>query len=310
MSLAESSIEHKGADREGRLELLLFSLGTRQQFGINVLKVREIVPRPRLTQLPGAHRCVIGVAELRGEVLPVLDLSLALGRGPLPAEQEGSLIVTELNRGLQAFLIGQVFRIAEREWKDVLPPPKASHKTYISGVTHVEKTMVQILDVERVLWEVIPPEDETEEALDYLDNEGVKGAQVLVVDDSSMARLHTQKTLGRVGVSCVTMRDGREALDYLKGLVGAGKRVREIVPMIISDIEMPEMDGYSLTREIRKDPQLAGLYVLLHTSLNGSISEEQAMRAGADAALTKFVAEDLARAAITGLRKSLNTDAS
>jgi len=128
-----------------------------------------------------------------------------------------------------------------------------------------------------------------------------KGAKVLVADDSAIARGQTVKTLDRIGATYAVARDGREALTYLKGLVEKGVNVKEEVSMVISDIEMPEVDGYTLCKEIRRDPALAELYVLLHTSLNGSISHEQAEKAGADAILTKFVPSELAKAVIAGL---------
>lgn len=299
INTAKSDLLH-----QGRLELLLFGLEGNQSFGINVLKVKEIISCPRLTSFPGSHPTVIGVAELRGRVLPVLDLARALGRNALD-RNGGSLIVTELNRSMQAFLIGKVQRIVEQEWKEILPAPVASGRNiYVSGVTHVDGKMVQILDVERVLWEVIPPSDIDDYAiLDDMGKVDLQGGRVLLVDDSAMARNQTRKTLERIGVSCIMTRDGREGLEYLKQIAGAGRALQREIPMVISDIEMPEMDGYSLAREIRRDARLSSLYVLLHTSLNGSISEEQALKSGADAVLTKFVPEELAKLVLAGLAK-------
>ena len=295
--------QSKAVVREGRLELLLFFLEGGQPFGINVLKVKEIFPSPRLNEMPMSHPSVIGVTELRGSTIPVIDLALALGRSPIQDRSTASVIVTEFNRSFQGFLVAGVDRIIEKEWKNVTSPPKGSGRhVYISGVTEFSDRMIQILDLERILYEVLPPKDfEAEFTIDDAVGLEAKGAKVLVADDSAIARGQTVKTLDRIGATYAVARDGREALTYLKGLVEKGVNVKEEVSMVISDIEMPEVDGYTLCKEIRRDPALAELYVLLHTSLNGSISHEQAEKAGADAILTKFVPSELAKAVIAGL---------
>ena len=305
-------MENRGqrADRgrqDDRLELLLFSLGGSQQFGINVLKVKEVIPCPHLTHVPQSHPAVRGIAHLRGEPLSVVDLSQAVGRAPL-ADTSGtdshSVIITEFNRTMQGFLVRSIDRIVVCDWKNVLPPPSGTGlAAYITGVTRVKDVLVQILDVERVLGEVIsslaesirPSEGLSAEELSY-----IEGKTVMVVDDSVVARHKTVHTLEDIGVRYVTARDGKEALDLLR------QRFSEwgndgLVDMIISDIEMPEMDGYTLTREVRNDHNLAHIYILLHTSLNGAINAEKAHGAGANDALTKFVPEELAKAVVRGL---------
>ncbi len=282
-----------------RLELLLFHLGGAQRFGINVLKVKEIIPAPRLTVLPQGHPAVRGVAHLRGEPLMVVDLARAIGYGAITTGNSGSVIITEFNRSMQGFLVPAVDRIVYCDWKKVLPPPVGTGVgSYITGVTEVEGALVEIIDVEKVLGEVVTTETGGGLALEPEEAAHLQGRRVLIVDDSLVARRQTAHTLEPFGVECLMARDGKEALQLLKTQAGAGG----LVDMVISDIEMPEMDGYTLTREIRADAKLAGLYILLHTSLNGAINTEQAHLAGANDVLTKFVAEDLARAAARGLR--------
>lgn len=289
-----------GKGHDDRLEILLFDLGGEQRFGINVLKVKEIIPRPRLTQLPQSHPAIKGVAHLRGEPVTVISLAEAIGRGRGPADSEGSIIITEFNRGMQGFLVQRVHRIVHCEWKDVLPPPMGTGLgSYITGVTNVEKALVQLLDVEKVMGEVIEPIVVADTALQLTPDEldRLHQRHVLVVDDSRVARTQTLQTLEPLGVVCTTARDGKEALRLLQGMARAG----ELVDMVLSDIEMPEMDGYALTREIRQDPQLSRLYVLLHTSLNGAINTDKANKAGANDVLTKFVPADLAHAVARGM---------
>jgi two-component system, chemotaxis family, chemotaxis protein CheV len=293
--------------RDERLELLLFSTGGSQVFGINVLKVKEVIGCPVLTHLPGSHPAVRGVAHLRGEPLTVIDLGQAIGRTPVCSDDgrrcEGSIIITEFNRNMQGFLVSRVERIVICEWHKVLPPPHGtgSH-SYITGVTRLDDRLVQLLDVEKVLAEVVVIEG-GEGSDDWTSDVAfnvLEGHSILVVDDSSLARSQTVSTLKKFDLRCATARDGVEALKILEESIDPDSG-KSIVDMVISDIEMPEMDGYTLTREIRANPKLAKLFILLHTSLNGAINIEKARQAGANDVLTKFVPKELAQAVLRGM---------
>ncbi|GAB6042201.1 chemotaxis protein [Endothiovibrio diazotrophicus] len=291
---------------DNRLDLLLFQLTGRQRFGINVLKVKEVIPCPAFTHVPQSHPAVVGVAQLRGEALTVVDLSAAIGSiayvssdsGPC----DGAVIVTEFNRRIQGFLVRRVDRIVVCDWQKIFPPPAGSARgSYITGVAELEKELVEILDVERILGEVIqPPEEVASFVADVPGAEKVGGRKVLLVDDSSMARHQTAQTLDHLGVEYLVARDGKEALELL---MGEDEGNQATVEMVISDIEMPEMDGYTLTREIRKTPALRHLYILLHTSLNGAINADRAKLAGADDILTKFVPEELSKSVVKALTR-------
>ncbi|MFO7603186.1 MAG: chemotaxis protein [Gammaproteobacteria bacterium] len=292
-------------NQDNHLELLLFHLYGAQRFAINVLKVKEVIPCPSLTKLPDSHPSVCGIATLRGEPISVVDLSRAIGRGRTHEEgsTQGSVIVTEINRTKQGFLVERVDRIVVRDWKDVLPPPKGlGARSYASGVTQVDKELIQILDVERIMGEV---SHEAVNIPDELANEVPEAAhqqRILVVDDSSMARSQTAKTLEQLNIPYVTAIDGKEALELLKKFNASGADAAGRINFVLSDIEMPEMDGYNLTRAIRQDSQLSDIYVLLHTSLNGAINTERAKQCGANAFLTKFVPNDLASEVIKGMQ--------
>ncbi|WP_426415386.1 chemotaxis protein [Aestuariirhabdus sp. LZHN29] len=299
------------SDRTGsegsRQELLLFQLKGRQPFGINVLKICEIIPYEPLNQIPCSHPAVIGIAKLRGQPLTVIDLSVAVGKASIKdlEAETASIVITEFNRSIQGFLVRKVDRIASFDWTDILPPPAGSgNSSYITGVTKIDDELVEIIDVERVLNEVTPPEDIAGGYVRQLDEAHLKALQkkcILVVDDSAMARKQIARTLETIGVPYYLARDGKEALEKLRDLSHSeGKHV----DMIISDIEMPEMDGYTLTKEIRKDEELSSSYVLLHTSLAGEISARNATRSGANASLTKFVTDELTEAVIEGLSVS------
>ena len=290
---------------DNRLELLLFHLGNQQQFGINVLKVKEIIDCPALTHLPDSHHSVCGIATLRGEALSIIDLTAAIGKQAQfdknKSKCEGSVIVTEFNRSMQGFLVERVDRIVVREWKDILPPPRTlGSSSYMTGVTDVEGKLVQILDVENILDNVSP--SVTTPAFSELDVSNVGQGRVLVVDDSQLARKQTVETLEAINLPYVTATNGKEALALLiKSNLNSEDESNKIA-MVVSDIEMPEMDGYTLTENIRHKTGLEDMYVLLHTSLNGAINVEKARQAGANDMLTKFIPEELMEKIVAGLQ--------
>lgn len=292
---------------ENRLELLLFHLGSQQQFGINVLKVKEILDCPSLNQLPNSHSSVCGVANLRGESLSIIDLSKAIGKTSYHEKENeactGSVIVSEFNRTMQGFLVERVDRIVVREWKDILPPSGTLGSTsYMTGVTDVDGKLVQILDVESILGNISPTEINIV-AVDVDTSEIVQGT-VLIVDDSALARKQIAETLDAINLPYITATNGKEALALLKKSNVNIADDNNSIAMVVSDIEMPEMDGYSLTENIRNEAGLENMYVLLHTSLNGAINVEKAKQAGANDMLTKFIPEELMDKIVTGLQKS------
>ncbi|MBD3610241.1 MAG: chemotaxis protein CheV [Gammaproteobacteria bacterium] len=300
------AIQAKRSNDE-RLELLMFGLGGMQRFGINVLKVKEVVGCPPLTNIPESHSTVLGVAHFRGEPLTIVDLGKAIGRRSLLESgakvSDGSVIVTEFNRTSVGFWIANVDRIVVLDWADIHRPPKGSSASaYISGVADIEEALVQVLDVEKILSETISPEFNRTTTLgpgDIPDN--MQGSQVLVVDDSAVARKHVVQVLEQLGLNAITTRDGKEALELLEQWQSEGMDVSRQVPVVISDIEMPEMDGYTLTSRLRDKPEFQKAYIVLHTSLSGAINQDMAIEAGANDALSKFDADDLAQAIVKGI---------
>ncbi|EGQ7700267.1 chemotaxis protein CheV [Vibrio vulnificus] len=280
---------------ENRLELLLFSLNSRQLFAINVFKVREVLKVPPLTKLPGAHANIRGVASLRGEPVPVIDLRRSIGFPASKLEgQEENLIITEYNRTIQGFLVGQVRNIINTAWTEIQPPPKTSGRSnYLTAITHVkegkESKIVEIIDVEKVLAEIIDYDITISEGIldSKLSNEMV-GRKVLVVDDSSTARNQIRDTLSQLGLHIIECRDGLEALNLLKSWCDEGKDLNKELLLMITDAEMPEMDGYKLTHEVRSDPRMSKLFITLNTSLSGSFNEAMVQKVGCDRFISKF----------------------
>jgi len=279
-----------------RLALLLFKLGGHQLFGINVFKVQEVLRRPPLLPVPGLAAPFAGVADVRGRSLPVLELGHATGqRSHWDDEQQGYLIVTEFNGSVQGFLVSEVERIVNIAVEDIHPPPEMDGQSgYLTAVTRVQGDLVQIIDVESVLADIAQPN--TAATLDHtlaLPAE-LPPMQVLVVDDSRVARHQIRSVLDQLGVGATLLSDGKQALEHLLQIHASGENPAQRYAMVISDIEMPAMDGYTLTAQIRRQPGLCGLYVLLHTSLSGVFNNAMVAQVGANAFVAKYCPQELA----------------
>ncbi|UVE19198.1 chemotaxis protein CheV [Pseudomonas sp. LS44] len=275
---------------ENRLEILMFRLAGRQLFAINVFKVQEVLHMPKLTLMPHRHPFVCGVVSLRGQTLPVIDLSRAIGMRPQAADEKSTIIVTEYNRSVQAFLVSGVDRILNLNWESILPPPGgAGRQHYLTAITKVDEQLVEIIDVEKVLAEIVPYKAKisNDRLADPL-LEKARGREVLLVDDSSVALAQLRDTLVQLGLKMHIASDGLKALTQLKKWADSGEVMTDKLLMIFTDAEMPEMDGYRLTTEIRNDPRLRELYVVMHTSLSGSFNDAMVKKVGCDNFLSKF----------------------
>jgi two-component system, chemotaxis family, chemotaxis protein CheV len=279
---------------ENRLELLLFNLNSRQIFAINVFKIKEVIKVPVLTKMPGAHHNIVGVASLRGVAVPIIDLRQAIGYPPVGKDVEHNLIITEYNRTVQGFIVGQVRNIVNTAWTEIQPPPKTAGKAnYLTAITQIKEQdqthIVEIIDVEKVLAEIIDYDVSiSQEVLDEEIAPLLHGRNVLIVDDSSTARNQVKGTLSQLGLNIIECSDGLEALLLLKKWCDEGKDVASDLLMMITDAEMPEMDGYKLTHEVRTDPRMKALFIALNTSLSGSFNEAMVKKVGCDRFISKF----------------------
>jgi two-component system chemotaxis response regulator CheV len=296
-----------------QMELLMFHLGTGELFGINVFKVREVMKLPQLTRVPEADSRVVGMANIRGTMVPVIALKRSLGLGEhefdvtrADARDQGILIITEYNGSLQAFHVSAVDRIIRTSWSQIKTPPalvRENNKGAVTAVTMLEDgRMVLILDVEKLLSDICPrPDDEVYAGVTAKPE--LKTKNVLFADDSTVARSQIRKALDRLGVQFVQTTTGKEAWDYLQKLAEQaakeGMSQVQSVHIVLSDIEMPDMDGFTLTKHIRSDPRLAHLPVILHSSLTGTCNQDKGRQVGATDYITKFdpklFAEKLAR---------------
>ncbi len=282
---------------QNRLELLLFRLNSNQMYGINVFKVKEVLQCPPLNEIPQRHQAVRGVAHIRGGTIPILDMNLAIGKGPVDEPEKCFVIITEYNGSTQGFLVRAVERIINTNWESIHPPPKgAGRDNYLTAVSQIDGKLIEIIDVEKILAEVSPLNEAISEGIiDGSLSERVVQKHILIVDDSAIARKQIQRVVEQMGIKTTLMKDGKEALTYLENMLAEGKKPYEELILVISDIEMPEMDGYTFTAEIRANPELKDLHVILHTSLSGVFNEAMVKKVGANDFLSKFNPDLLAQ---------------
>jgi two-component system chemotaxis response regulator CheV len=279
-----------------KMELLLFSLGGNENFGINVFKVREVCETMSITKTPNMPAGVEGIISLRGSIIPVIDLAVCLN---LPFDGERTkLIITEFSSHTQAFLVADVDRIVRVDW-DLVKSPQSMAMNAVGLITAITELpggkLVSILDVEQILSNVIG-----EDIVPHLDAvEEAKQATVFFADDSGLARKKIIEVLDKMKLPYQCAINGREAWDKLSAIAARSdqekKSLKDSIGLILTDAEMPEMDGYVLTRHIKDDKRFAGIPVLMHSSLSSVANQKLGQQVGVDAYVPKFNPEDLAK---------------
>ncbi|MBT1446288.1 chemotaxis protein [Shewanella sp. JM162201] len=281
--------------------LLLFHLSRQQLFAMGTLKIRELVPYTHLNALPQQHPSVLGTATVRGQTISVIDMSAAVGYPPIAEEERKKcfIIITDCQRMLIGFLVRAIDKIIECNWRDIQSPPEnLGRNAYLTGVTRYQDKLVQLLDVELLLSKIFPIKDDKRIAiLTDIQREQLKPMNVLLVDDSKVARKQLGDALDAINIPYQVSANGRDALELMRSNAAEGRPVN----ILVSDIEMPGLDGYELAFEVKNDAPLAGAYIILHTSLSSEISVSQAKQVGADEALTKFDAQELIAAMLRGV---------
>ena len=280
-----------------KMEILLFSLGTREIFGINVFKVREVGRTPRITKTPNMPRGVEGLISLRGNVIPVLSLAPFMQLEGVPPGLGKTMMVAEYSKRTLGFLVHEVDRIIRVDWERVKAPESvlASNQGLITAVIELDgSNLVSILDVEQILANAFGEAMIVDIAPAKVD----AGTSIFFVDDSIVARRKIAEVLDKLGVRHKHATNGMEAWTRLQGLathaLQCGSKIRDEVRLILVDAEMPEMDGYVLTKNIKSDPRFAGVPVVMHSSLSSEANRAMGKSVGVDAYVAKFDAEALA----------------
>ncbi|MBP7202105.1 MAG: chemotaxis protein CheV [Propionivibrio sp.] len=286
-----------------KLEILLFSLGTnsitgrRETFGINVFKVREVMRTPPITSAPEMPASVEGMVSLRGVLVPVVDL--ARYAGVATDTPRSIMIVTEYAGHTQGFLVEGVDTILRLDWSQMKVPPEmlmAEMGGLVTAVTELpDGRLVMMMDVEKVLSETTNYDDEVV----YRNIKPLNDPKLTVffADDSIVARKQITRTLDAMKVKYVSSINGRDAWNELEKIAAyakaSGQEITDLVSLVLTDIEMPEMDGYILTKKIKTDPRFAGVPVIMHSSLSGMSNQQLGKSVGVDEYVPKFEAQKL-----------------
>lgn len=286
--------------------LLLFRLSQTQVFALGTLKVRELVPYTRLSKIPQSHPTILGASTIRGHTIPIIDMAAAIGYRPIaPEEREKCyIIITDCQRMIIGFLVRGIDKIIECNWRDIeVPSSSLGKNAYLTGVTRFEDQLVQLLDVELLLSKIFPDNPKANRAiLTDVQREKLKPMNILLVDDSKVARKQLSDALDMINIPYRVTADGKEALVMME----QAALEHHPIDILVSDIEMPGLDGYELAFEVRDNPLTAKAYIILHTSLSSEISVSQAHQVGANEALTKFDAHELIDAMLRGADLALD----
>jgi len=304
-SLMQTIDERTRLAGANRLEILLFSLGKgsdtgrEEVFGINVFKIREVMQIPEITQAPDMPPGVKGMVCLRGQMIPVIDMAHYVDLNIETPPQ--ILIVTEFNRSTQGFLVDSVEQILRMEWNEIkIPPPMMANTMggLVTAVTELKDgRIVMVLDVEKILADTSMGLDDESvfEGVEELDST----ATIMFADDSSVARNQISRTLDKLGIKYFSAKNGEEAWERMKAFADEaeerGIQVKDIIQLLLTDIEMPGMDGYVLTKKVKEDPRFQGIPIVMHSSLSAEANITIGKSVGVDAYVPKFDPRELTK---------------
>lgn len=288
-----------------KFELLLFRLGSDQNdakselFGINVFKLREIVPMPTITKAAGMKSPLLGMANIRGQFIPVIDLPAVAGC--TPETGLNLLLVTEYARSTQAFAVESVDDIVRLNWSQIHTAESGISSRNITSIACLDdktNSMAMVLDVEQILHDVIPSvRDVKAEDVKVKEFNIRPGSVAIVAEDSKVARQMLEQGLKVMGIPAVMHTTGREAWEKIKLMaqqaMTEGVSIHDKIAMVLTDLEMPEMDGFTLTRNIKSDLGLKNIPVVIHSSLSGSANEDHVRKVGANGYVAKFEINEL-----------------
>ncbi|MBP2167150.1 two-component system chemotaxis response regulator CheV [Erwinia toletana] len=292
-----------------KFELLLFRLGKANQeekselFGLNVFKLREIVPMPPITRAAGMKSPLLGMANIRGQLIPVIDMPAVVGCEPTTGLN--LLLVTEYARSTQAFAVESVDNIVRLNWSQVHPADASVSSRNVTSIALLDdeeqgngNNMALVLDVEQILHDIIPSvRDVPAEQIQEKFFKFTPGAVAIVAEDSKVARNMLEQGLKIMGIPAELHNTGLEAWNKIKLLAkeaqSEGRPISDKISLVLTDLEMPEMDGFTLTRNIKTDTVLRQLPVVIHSSLSGSANEDHVRKVGANGYVAKFEINEL-----------------
>ncbi|MBF0114236.1 MAG: chemotaxis protein CheV [Magnetococcales bacterium] len=282
-----------------QMEMMTFTLPDDQLYGINVFKILSIIRNPgHFTRMIGSHESVRGSIRFQEHIVPIIDLAVRLAILPVGHQHEmRDILICEYNNSIQGFLVARRRGLLTKSWSDVLDPRAGGLQKfgYLTAMTYdPDGTGIQILNIEDLLNDMFRVDDRLSSAWQAGQRAGLEGLRLLVVDDSKTARMMVQSVLEQLGVAHVVVNNADEAWATLQESVQADGS--SAFNLIVSDIEMPGMDGFTLTRRIKAEPCLATIPVLLHSSMSNDATKLKAEQVGANGFLAKFKPDDLAQA--------------
>ncbi len=271
------------------LEIVEFSVG-QSKFGINVIKVKEIIQPIQVTKIPHSHPNVEGIIDIRGEILPVVNVAIALGFGQSERPVDEKFIVTEFNQTKVVFHVHSVTQIHRISW-DRIEKPSGMYQgleSQITGVVKLNDEMILLLDFEKIIVDINPESGINIKNLKKLGTRERSEKKLVVAEDSPLLRKLLQETLNEAGFQNLEFfENGKDALLYLNSLVETGKAIENEVQLLITDLEMPQMDGHHLTKQIKEDQSLKILPVIIFSSLITSDLRHKGEMVGASAQISK-----------------------
>ncbi|WP_163103354.1 chemotaxis protein [Peribacillus alkalitolerans] len=271
------------------LEIVEFGIGT-NKFGINVIKVKEIINPLPVTIVPQAHKNVEGIIELRGEVLPVVNVATALGFPPSENPKQDKFIVAEFNKQKIVFHVHTVTQIHRISWGEIEKPSEMYQgvDSQIIGVIKLNGEMILLLDFEKIVVEINPESGINVQQVQKLGKRERSDKRLVVAEDSPLLRKLLHDTLNEAGFQYIDFfENGQDALHYLEGLCAEGKDILKEVQLVVTDIEMPQMDGHHLTKRIKAHKELSKLPVIIFSSLITEDLRHKGTIVGADAQVSK-----------------------
>ena len=270
------------------LEIVEFEVQN-NKFGINVIKVKEIIQPTAVTPVPHAHPHVKGLVQLRGEVLPVVDMARVLG-----AEEEetpkSKYIVAEFNQQKVIFHVHNVTQIHRISWNQIEKPSEMYSGVHsgIIGVIKREESMILLLDFESIMLEINPETGIRVDQVKKLGPRERRNKRIVAAEDSPLLRKLLNDTLREAGYEDVEFfENGVDAFQYLESIVDGNQDVKESVHLVLTDIEMPQMDGHHLTKRIKNHPKLNTLPVIIFSSLITNDLKHKGEMVGAEDQISK-----------------------
>ncbi|MBF0309946.1 MAG: chemotaxis protein CheV [Magnetococcales bacterium] len=290
-----------------QMEMLTFYLSDSQQYGINVFKIIEVIETPKtITKVPQSHPSIVGAINFREKLVTVIDLSKALRLEPVDFRHSLSyIIICEYSNSTQGFMVTRPNKLLNKSWEDIKTPSRSFQQDgYLTAITYDDDGQsIQILDVEKILGEIIGIDNQVDETLiKEGQSHRIENFHVLAVDDSRAARVLLDNSLTQLGVKHELYEDAQKALDALKASMRPESTRRFC--LIISDIEMPGMDGFTFTRTVKADPELARIHLVLHSSMSNQANQVKAQQVGADAFIAKFQPDEIARVVLDQIKKA------